>query len=131
MKKLLGFLFAIVVFSACSKVDPVKDLPAGDGKWNFTSTTTSFLNGTQTSVIPLSGTMTFANGNVTTAIPGFPSDVSPYIATATNVTIGSGTDLTVLTITEKTKTSQTWTSSSTSTSGTDVTREDVVIKLTK
>jgi hypothetical protein len=131
MKKLLSFLFAIVVFSSCSKVDPVKDLPAGDGKWNFTATSTEFLNGVQTASIPFTGTMTFANGSVTQVITGLASGTGTYVATATNVTITSGSDVTVYTITEKTKTSQTWTSTESTTVGADVTRTDDVIKLTK
>jgi hypothetical protein len=131
MKKLLGFLFAIIVFSACSKVDPVKDLPAGDGKWNLAITSTITTNGVQTNATSAAGTITFANAMATMVLTGIGSSTEPYVATENNVTIGTTGDVTTYTITEKTKTSQTWTSSGTETNGGITTKIDEIFKLTK
>jgi hypothetical protein len=103
MKKLLSFLFAIVVFSACSKVDPVKDLPAGDGKWLLSETFISTLDGVVDENTTATGFLTFgANAQAKFELTGFAAYTIPYAITATTVTLNPGTtNAEVYNITEK------------------------------
>jgi hypothetical protein len=135
MKKILLLLSTIILFAACSKtVDPVKDLPAGDGKWILNETYIATLDGVVDENTTATGFLTFGtNGQAKFELSTEPAYFIPYAVNATAVTFSPNTtDADVYNITEKSSKAMTLVFDQTQTlSNGKIERVIATLKLTK